>query len=186
MAAHVLSYCARAAAVHRLVDRPSGAGEPRPGPELGRRECVVGPRGFEGRFGDFTTGAGGVVAVTNNSTVSSDATLSGLTVSIEPSSGTTLVAVALSPSFDEPRRHAARAGERRCPRARGAVPVHAALVGDGRLGAGVALPQAPPGLCGRTASGGRTRRACPGGRRADDAVLLTALDGVLAGKTSRV
>ena len=49
---------------------------------------------------DFTTGAGGVVAVTNNSTVSSDATLSGLTVSILDATGNALAAVALSPSFD--------------------------------------------------------------------------------------
>ena len=56
--------------------------------------------GDSNKVPDFTTGAGGVVAVVNNSTVSSDATLSGLTVSIEPTSGTTLVAVALSPSFD--------------------------------------------------------------------------------------
>ena len=49
---------------------------------------------------DFTTGAGGVVAVTNNSTVSSDATLSGLTVSILDAAGNALAAVALSPSFD--------------------------------------------------------------------------------------
>ena len=56
--------------------------------------------GDSNKVPDFTTGAGGVVAVTNNSTVSSDATLSGLTVSIEPTSGTTLVAVALSPAFD--------------------------------------------------------------------------------------
>ena len=56
--------------------------------------------GDSNKVADFTTGAGGVVAVTNNSTVSSDATLSGLTVSIEPSTGTTLVAVALTPAFD--------------------------------------------------------------------------------------
>ena len=56
--------------------------------------------GDSNKVPDFTTGAGGVVAVTNNSTVSSDATLSGLTVSIRPSSGTTLVAVALTPAFD--------------------------------------------------------------------------------------
>ena len=56
--------------------------------------------GDSNKVSDFTTGAGGVVAVTNNSTVSSDATLSGLTVSIRPSSGTTLVAVALTPAFD--------------------------------------------------------------------------------------
>ena len=56
--------------------------------------------GDSNKVPDFTTGAGGVVAVVNNSTVSSDATLSGLTVSIEPTSGTTLVAVALSPAFD--------------------------------------------------------------------------------------
>ena len=49
---------------------------------------------------DFTTGAGGVVAVTNNSTVSSDATLSGLTVSVKNATGNALAAVALSPSFD--------------------------------------------------------------------------------------
>ena len=48
---------------------------------------------------DFTTGARGVVAVTNNSTVSGDATLSGLTVSVDESLGT-FVAVTLSPSFD--------------------------------------------------------------------------------------
>ena len=49
---------------------------------------------------DFTTGAGGVVAVTNNSTVSSDATLSGLTVSIRTGVGGGLAAVALTPAFD--------------------------------------------------------------------------------------
>ena len=49
---------------------------------------------------DFTTGAGGVVAVTNNSTVSSDATLSGLTVSIKNAAGNALETVTLSPSFD--------------------------------------------------------------------------------------
>ena len=49
---------------------------------------------------DFTTGAGGVVAVTNNSTVSSDATLSGLTVSIKNAVGNALETVTLSPSFD--------------------------------------------------------------------------------------
>ena len=49
---------------------------------------------------DFTAGTGGVVAVTNNSTVSSDATLSGLTVSIKNAVGNALAAVALSPSFD--------------------------------------------------------------------------------------
>ena len=49
---------------------------------------------------DFTTGAGGVVAVTNNSTVSSDATLSGLTVSVDAVTGNDLETVALSPSFD--------------------------------------------------------------------------------------
>ena len=49
---------------------------------------------------DFTTGAGGVAAVTNNSTVSSDATLSGLTVSVQNTATTALEAVTLSPSFD--------------------------------------------------------------------------------------
>ena len=49
---------------------------------------------------DFTTGAGGVVAVTNNSTVSSDATLSGLTVSVDAATGIALETVTLSPSFD--------------------------------------------------------------------------------------
>ena len=49
---------------------------------------------------DFTTGAGGVVAVTNNSTLSSDATLSGLTVSVRTGVGSALAAVALSPAFD--------------------------------------------------------------------------------------
>ena len=56
--------------------------------------------GDSNKVPDFTTGAGGVVAVTNNSTVSSDATLSGLTVSIENAVGNALAAVALSPSFD--------------------------------------------------------------------------------------
>ena len=49
---------------------------------------------------DFTTGAGGVAAVTNNSTVSGDATLSGLTVSIKNAVGSALETVTLSPSFD--------------------------------------------------------------------------------------
>ena len=49
---------------------------------------------------DFTTGAGGVVAVTNDSTVSGDATLSGLTVSVDAVTGNDLETVALSPSFD--------------------------------------------------------------------------------------
>ena len=48
----------------------------------------------------FTTGAGGVVAVTNNSTVSADATLSGLAVSVPTGVGAELAAVALSPAFD--------------------------------------------------------------------------------------
>ena len=34
-----------AVAVQRLVDRPSGAGDPPAGPEPGRRECIVGSRG---------------------------------------------------------------------------------------------------------------------------------------------
>ena len=56
--------------------------------------------GDSNKVPDFTTGAGGVVAVTNNSTVSSDATLSGLTVSINNAASVALVAVALSPAFD--------------------------------------------------------------------------------------
>ena len=56
--------------------------------------------GDSNKVADFTTGAGGVVAVTNNSTVSSDATLSGLTVSINNAASVALVAVALSPAFD--------------------------------------------------------------------------------------
>ena len=56
--------------------------------------------GDSNKVPDFTTGAGGVGAVVNNSTVSSDATLSGLTVSIENAVGNALAAVALSPSFD--------------------------------------------------------------------------------------
>ena len=56
--------------------------------------------GNSNKVADFTTGAGGVVAVTNNSTVSSDATLSGLTVSINNAASVALVAVALSPAFD--------------------------------------------------------------------------------------
>ena len=43
MRAHVLSYFTGAAAVQRLVDRLSGAGDPRAGSELGGREWVVGP-----------------------------------------------------------------------------------------------------------------------------------------------
>ena len=39
-----------------LVDRASRAGDPRAGPELGRRECVVGPRGCEGRLDGSTMG----------------------------------------------------------------------------------------------------------------------------------
>ena len=56
--------------------------------------------GDSNKVPDFTTGAGGVVAVVNNSTVSSDATLSGLTVSINNAASVALVAVALSPAFD--------------------------------------------------------------------------------------
>ena len=56
--------------------------------------------GNSNKVADFTTGAGGVVAVVNNSTVSSDATLSGLTVSIDNAAGVALEAVALTPAFD--------------------------------------------------------------------------------------
>ena len=45
--AHVLSYFTGAAAVQRLVDRLSGAGDPRAGPEPGERECVIEPRRCE-------------------------------------------------------------------------------------------------------------------------------------------
>ena len=45
---------------------------------------------------------------------------------------------------DEPRRHAARAGERRCPRARGAVRVHAPLV-SGAAMTGYGRPPSPAG-----------------------------------------
>ena len=41
-----------------------------------------------------------MVAVTNNSTVSADATLSGLTVSVDNAAGVALEAVALTPAFD--------------------------------------------------------------------------------------
>ena len=50
---------------------------------------------------DFTTGVGGVPAVDNDSTeLSDDATLSGLSVSIQNADGDALVGVALSPAFD--------------------------------------------------------------------------------------
>ena len=50
---------------------------------------------------DFTTGVNGVPAVDNDSTeLSDDATLSGLSVSIQNASGDGLVGVDLSPEFD--------------------------------------------------------------------------------------
>ena len=53
MRAHVLSYFTGAAAVQRLVDRLSGAGDPRAGPELGGWECVSSNRaGASWRFDD--------------------------------------------------------------------------------------------------------------------------------------
>ena len=67
-------------------------------------QSAAGASALEGKnsnqVADFTTGAGGVVAVTNNSTVSADATLSGLTVSVRAAVSTELAAVALSPAFD--------------------------------------------------------------------------------------
>ena len=67
-------------------------------------QSAAGASALEGKNSNqvaaFTTGAGGVVAVTNNSTVSADATLSGLTVSVRTGVGAGLAAVALSPAFD--------------------------------------------------------------------------------------
>ena len=52
--------------------------------------------------------------------------------------------VARADPRDEPRRHAARGGERQCPGARGAVPAHGALVGAPvrRRGIGAGVPVA--------------------------------------------
>ena len=63
---------------------------------------------------------------------------------------------------DESRRHAARAGERRCPRARGAVPADPALVGGPvrRRGIRAGVPVAPA-----PASGPRARMRARSGPR---------------------
>ena len=61
----------------------------------------------------------------------------------------------------EPRRHAARAGERQRARARPCIPCDVALVGDDRHGAGVVLRPTPCRLRNRGGADGRARGARP-------------------------